>query len=487
MDLALFFFYFVFVVFLLRKNQFFRLPFLKGWSFEIVLIVKVAIAVFFVYYPTSYLFDSPIFLDESKLLSRVFYDSPVDFFKLLTGIGENEELVYRYLIETIHWTQQPDNLFNDSKNLIRFNAILDILSFGNIFVNFLFISLITLVGLKAIYDTIIDLTNHENWFLFALIFLLPSTILWTSAIMKEPYLILGIGFFLKGVWGHTSKANRIWLLAVAVFFLIAFKPYVLVCLLLAVIVYFIYLKVPTKKFLWSASVVIVLSALTFGSTFLLSRNFTEIISKKQFNFINLTEGGIWILTDSCMIVVPKSEEYKFDFFIENKNRYGFLNEATEGEIRRDGVPHQKVNLYPDTTKLYIFHFVDPSGSLIQITPINKSHAQLLKNIPEAVFNTFVRPLPNDPPAKIEKWYFVIENWVLIGLLVWGVSKRKTLSVKFQSLLCALSVFMLFLALMIGWVTPVLGAIIRYKMPIIFALIMIIWILLFSHQTKTKNA
>ena len=483
MDFIVFAVYCILVIVLLRKWRWFRTPLLGGWPYVGVLMVKVSVAFYLVHNPIDTFIDGPIFLDESRQLSAVLFESPGDFLKLLTGVGENEELIYTHLRETIHWTAQPGNVFNDSKNLVRFNAVLDLLSFGNIYVNLLFISLISMIGLQGIYKAITSLTKGGEGWLFVLLFLFPSAVLWSANILKEPYMLLGFGLFLAGWLVPYSRKRKVVLLFIASFFLLAIKPYILLCLLCAMGAYYLYKWIPRYKLVISSSILLALGILLFSLSTLSSRNLTTMLSTKQFNFINLTEGGIWIKTDTNMIVVPKTEEHKFTFRKEHQNRYGWLHQETEGEIRKVGEAPQKITLYPDTTKLYIFHLLDPSGSLIEITPIKNSHTQLIKNIPEALFNTLLRPLPNDPPKKMEKWLFILENWLVWGIVLFGIWKRKHIPTKQQGLILALVVFSILLALMIGWVTPVLGAIVRYKLPITFAFILMGWLLLYSKKTN----
>jgi len=488
LDFIVFAVYCILVIVLLRKWRWFHIPLFGNWPYVGVLMVKVSVAFYLVHNPIDTFIDGPIFLDESRQLSAVLFESPADFFRLLTGFGENQEIIYTHLRETIHWTAQPDNVFNDSKNLVRLNAVLNLFSFGNIYVNLLFISLISMIGLQGIYKTVTHFTKGGERFLFLLIFLFPSAMLWTATILKEPYLLLGFGLFLYGWLAPHSKKTKIALLLIGTFFLFAIKPYMLICLAPALFAYYLYKWMPRYKLVLTSSILLVLGVVLFSLTTLLPRNLTSALSKKQFNFINLTEGGIWIKTDTNMIVVPKTEEHKFTFRKEHQNRYGWLHQETEGESRKVGAAPLKVKLYPDTTKLYIFHLLDPSGSLIEITPIKNSHSQLIKNIPEALFNVLLRPLPNDPPKKMEKWLFILENWLVWGIVLFGIWKGKQIPSQARSIILTLVIFSLMLALMIGWVTPVLGAIVRYKLPITFALIIIGWLLLYSQKktTHVKN-
>lgn len=479
--------YFSVLILLLKNWKWMKSPFLNGWSIPLFFTLHTIASLFLFHSDIAYLGDSPVFLRESKILASVFYTHPRDYLRLLTGIGENQEIIYSYLRETIHWTQQPDNVFNDSKNLMRFNSILQLFSFGNDYANLILVNFISIIGLNGAYQAFRTIIRQHSLFFEGLFFLLPSFILWTSAILKEPYMILGFGLFLYGWLGKGENTKHRWgTLLTGVLFLLAIKPYVLLCLIPAVIAKFIYEISTKRKLFYALGTVLLIAILGWAATLLLPRNLTFMISKKQHNFLNLTEGGIWILTDSGMVRVPKTEEHKFTFFIEHSNRYGYLNEPTVGETRRDGEIPREVQLVPDSTKLYIFHLLEPSGSRINITPINQSHLQLIQNIPQALFNALLRPLPKDPPDKKEKWYFIFENIFLYALIAFALFKNTgKIQEEHKSSILGFTIFILSISLLIGWITPVIGAIIRYKLPVVIALIGTGWLLLYKNQVTER--
>ena len=77
----------------------------------------------------------------------------------------------------------------------------------------------------------------------------------------------------------------------------------------------------------------------------------------------------------------------------------------------------------------------------------------------------------------------IESLVLILAFVFGLRYWKRLSTKEKKLFIAVWIFILSLALLIGWVTPVHGAINRYRTPIYLA----IGVLTYFLYSKRKKA
>jgi hypothetical protein len=136
---------------------------------------------------------------------------------------------------------------------------------------------------------------------------------------------------------------------------------------------------------------------------------------------------------------------------------------------------ENIPLQASEKQWYVIVYSDASGSKIDVTPIRNSPSQLVKNIPEALFNVGLRPLPNDPPKSVFKWYFIFENILLWVIFLFALTKLKTSRNKEIVILFLIS--SLIIALFIGWTTPVIGAIIRYKMPVVLSLIAVSWLLL----------
>ena len=106
---------------------------------------------------------------------------------------------------------------------------------------------------------------------------------------------------------------------------------------------------------------------------------------------------------------------------------------------------------------------EQSGSLIQQDYLENSLSGLMQALPQAWLNAFFEPLPsrwswrNLPALGDNLWFW--------GLLIWGSLKAPGAWTK-PMLWYFLTMALLFFAIL-GWTTPVLGALFRYKVPLWF--------------------
>ena len=109
--------------------------------------------------------------------------------------------------------------------------------------------------------------------------------------------------------------------------------------------------------------------------------------------------------------------------------------------------------------------------------------QLVKNIPEAILNSVVRPYPTDHGSNL-KWFSILETWGIFIFMSFAIYKRRKLSELEKSVTFSLFTFALLLFLLIGFTTPVLGATVRYRFPAQLAIIIIGLILIDYKKLKT---
>ena len=124
-------------------------------------------------------------------------------------------------------------------------------------------------------------------------------------------------------------------------------------------------------------------------------------------------------------------------------------------------------------KAYKVHLhLHETGSKVEITPIRDNFWQMLLNIPESFVNSFFQPIPNKQstwlqyPAFIENIFFA-----LLAVLTFIVYPRK-LNQQDKRIVSSLLLFAAFIAMIVGWTTPVSGAIVRYIIPAYIAIIAI---------------
>jgi hypothetical protein len=95
--------------------------------------------------------------------------------------------------------------------------------------------------------------------------------------------------------------------------------------------------------------------------------------------------------------------------------------------------------------------------------IQNSYSQLVKNIPEALSISMIHPLPTDGGSWL-KYPSMIETWSLLALMIYLIYHVKNRNKVNDILVISLMIFALSLLLLIGWTTPVIGAVARYRFP-----------------------
>jgi len=76
-----------------------------------------------------------------------------------------------------------------------------------------------------------------------------------------------------------------------------------------------------------------------------------------------------------------------------------------------------------------------------------------------------------------KYLSMLEVWIMFAFLVYSWMNRRVTSFKEKEIILGLMLFAISLTLLIGWTTPVLGAITRYRFPAQMAIVLISLIIL----------
>jgi len=451
------------------------------------LLVKLVAGWFFYYVYSTYYgsqqltADAGQFLKESKLLYDVFWQSPSDYIKFMLSL-DNSTMIMNYLEETTHWDGGPNSILNDSKNVIKIHSIVQFFSFGLPSIHILFSCFVSLFGVFHLTKAFQNFVSIQPKWLFLILLFAPSTLFWTSGLLKEPFLFLGIGLFCRAL---LFKEDGIWKKIayglVGILLLIGFKPYTFICILAAALVFLLFSKIKINKVAFGIfALFIILSA---SLVFLPKNNkIVNTLSAKQSDFIGISSGGNFIRTDSCFFIFSDSQ---MDLFrIEDSSYY--LTKAAEVEFLypfSKNAP-QKTIAYPNQNPWHFGYHYDNCGSYIPIRYIDNSPTTLFKNIPEAMINATIRPFIGDPGSNF-KYFAMLEIWLLFCALIVVIFKRRTINRTEFALIMALIVFSILMLLLIGWVTPVLGAIVRYRFPALLAIMIIGVILIPTRKTISQ--
>ncbi len=424
--------YFILFCLLIKHLSFFKKSGLKANFLWIILGIKfiVSLSLFYIYthhYPNRLEADIFKYFDDSEVVYASVYDSPTNFFKLLFEYEiDNDYFFENYLQYMNNWDRMYDtNVYNDSRTIIKFNAVFRFLSFGKFHVHSLFFCFLSLIGTVALYRVVKKLFTNGRSILVTLMFLLPSVLLWSSGVLKESILIFALGLLFLALDKLLHfKEKRVPLLTIlfTLLLMVYIKFYVLVAFLPAI---FCYIAAHYSN--WSKWKTYLPLLALFGVLALFSKHIPP-----HMDFVKILEG--------------KQEDF-----------------------------------------IRLAAFQD-AGSKFELTDIDQSFWGITKVIPEGLANCFIRPLPWRANSLLSI-PAVIENLFVLALLVLGivqlVKKKVKLQEEHKNFLAFSIVFILLLYAIIGVTTPVAGALVRYKVPAL-PFLMVVLVYLLQNSTIVKR-
>lgn len=463
------------LVFITYKWKSMQVADLRPWVMPLSLVIKVLVGIllFILHYQTYGIdelsHDGETFFKEGKYLNNVFFESPLTYFKFLTGYGENEALVQKYLYMTQYWSGNTLTLTNDSKNVIRVHSLIHFFSLNSVYVHLSILCLLSLAGVRNLYLSIRKYSQLKPEILFWCLLFVPSTIFWTSSMMKEPFLFFGMTLLVRAILLKEGIWKRTFFTTLSLLLLLGFKPYVLICIMIALVIVAMYRYFFSYKLLPTIITILVFTILSVSFFNGPRDQVVHFITRKQFDFVNVGKGGIHALGDTCFYYF---QPHQYDAVEMKGNQLKVLKPVDAFIIEFGTTTKPKpIHLEPSKDTLIVTYFTEGCLSYIETTPIDDSFVQLLKNIPEALVNSIIRPFPFDPGSNL-KYLSFLEVWLLIAFIVFAIIRRRRINRETKSFILGLIVFAFLLFLIIGWTTPVIGAIARYRFPAQLALVVI---------------
>jgi len=173
------------------------LPFFKNseigfkWL-SIIFILKLIAGFAYAYIHQNYYVDADAFtyVEKGAILKSYFHQNKALFFKLCfgpNGFALTNDLK-PYVKALGYWRD------TSAYTLVRINALLSFVGFGNYYLHLIFWQLFGLLGLTALYKAFIPFFKEKRNLLLIGIFFVPSVLFWYSGIHKEAICIFGIGF-----------------------------------------------------------------------------------------------------------------------------------------------------------------------------------------------------------------------------------------------------------------------------------------------------
>jgi len=452
-------------------------------SFGVKLIYGfVFILIFKYWYGNGILYgDSNNFLNDSKAISLIASDSLVNYLKVLFGLINDESLEIREFIEYTHiWTYVGKNeLLNDNRLIIKLNSVIHLFSNSNVYIHSMIHSFLSFTGIIFIYLSFSELVKHKKMF-WLLLIILPSVSFWGAGISKESIVIFSIGLFCFG-WYKFYKKKYIlssFILLFSVMLFIFNKPHIGIIMIPISLIFAI-----GSLFKWNLKVLKIVLAGVLVSFVLIviipnKLNITEKISFRQQEMINISEGGVIFNNDTAF--------FKFDYeFVDNFEKVNDtlikVNVTTNGSYRLLDSYDVKPCRYEASDKSYRHYLTyQPSGSYFEPVVIDGSKLNLFMSIPSVLVDVLIRPFPWDNGDTLKIFSF-LQNILILFFLIICVLRRRLLQDVEKWILLILIMITFFIILLVGWTTPIFGALVRYKMPVDLFLVIISFILLKSKK------
>ncbi len=299
MQILLSLFWFLVFAWLIGKIPFFKN--IKGLPYRLAIIFfglktlagSVLIYIYTYYYTDPDYADVYKYFYDGQTMFRVISENPIDYLRMLSGIGGSADHLAVYYEKLDHWYRPwSSELYNDSRLVIRFNALVSIFSFGYIHVHNVFINFFSFSGLVALLRFFSRYSDKEKVKWLALgIFLFPGLLFWGSGILKEGLLIWSFGFWVfyvdELIFKRKIKIGVLLLVLWYSFILLLLKPYTLLLWLPCMIIfYFIRNSSVIKVNVVYFAVIAFLALLaTFSGKIIPGLDVLEFIATRQNDFV----------------------------------------------------------------------------------------------------------------------------------------------------------------------------------------------------------
>jgi hypothetical protein len=364
---------------------------IKGFTSLILLYVYTSI------YPLRKEADVFKYYDDGIMLSEIAAEQPAAFTRIMLGTWTASDL--RYLNRLNYWFRSYDHgISNDNRVVIRVNAVLNLFTRGSYGLNLVVFLALSWLGSYWLFRLFMELSASKITSYIAA-FLLPSTVFWSSGILKEALLFFALGGFLYSLFQLYQRFRLDFLfLGILSLFLLSFlKIYILIALLPLVVITWIWARTGSWRMLYS-------SAIGFLALFALS----QLLFFSEWSILSTLQGK------------------QFDF-------------------------------------IQMAHAVN-AGSIVPIIPMDGRLTTVLALIPLGIWNVLVYP----DLSMLKNGQSIVaftENILILLVLLGAIFRLKGISWKldwrFPMLVFSLAVFSL-----VGMTAPVVGAMVRYKAPVL---------------------
>lgn len=409
------------------KWQVFKLPGLPKHAAQLVFLLKFTSGLALTWIYTNYYTDrstADLFklFDDSKFMYEAILDKPKDYFKMLLGLDNNAPYFDHYYFKMNNWYRPYDvdyDVYYDTRTLIRLNAFVRLFSLGVFAVHTLVWCFLSLIGMCLLYKACYRYFYEKQYWLGACIFLMPSVLCWGSGVLKE-----GIVFFWMGILIYSLFQ---WIN-------VGFKISYLLAIILSVIGF---------------------SLLKVHILFAFIPSILAFIVCRIRAYKNVRFTYLFLLT--LIVIIGFNIQYLFP-----------------------SINFIKVMAFKQQALLRLAYYTD-SGSLTEMNPLDPSFFGFLRNLPQALINATLRPSVFDAQNAMQ-WFAALENLMISAFIIFCIGLyRPILDPKKRAFVWFCLTFTVVLYSIMGLTTPILGTLVRYRMPALPFLMMAIVLLMDTNR------
>lgn len=362
-------------------------------------------ALYTYYYTDRSTADIYKFFDDSAVIHQIAYSDISSYLKLLFGLPIDSE-IHNLISNTQHWDASAVWGATGNRLMSRVHLLIRWVSFGNIWVHTVFFSSMSVLGFMWVYRALSPYFKNPIWIFLP--FLMPSVLFWSSGMLKEAILVFAVGLAFNSLYlFHKHKYTlSIIMIVVCVGLLAVLKIYLLVVAMPVVLSLLVWQYLPFVK----------------EKSYLLSISISLFVAYILFHILS----NVFLDHSFVELLILR------------------YNDFTELAIQQE------------------------AGSLLSDYKISQDTLGIW--FWNAFKNTWLMPWPwsgGGIMIKIAGLEHLVFSVLLILSIYFGIKTKLPKSQLVYFL--ALFLFSVLLFQLIGLTVPVLGAIVRYKMPaILFA-------------------
>jgi hypothetical protein len=293
MSLLIFIVHLSVLIFFINRISYFKNSGLSGIELNLFFLIKVMFGFILIYvysrfYPERNLADVFKYFDDANVIYENGAANGLSLWHVFSGIGfeRNSEYANLLLHNTHHFDKKGGGCLESNHLIvIRANLLLRSISGGNIFIHSLWFSFLSFIGFTGVYQFLEKWFSSKLLFLKIVLFCFPSLLFWSSGLLKEALLFLGLGLALFSFeqFYFREKKFLLFLFALASLFTWFLKPFVCIAFISALLFFVLYRF--SKRAFYVSFITCFLLVLSFAS-----KLSDELISKRS-EFVQVARGN----------------------------------------------------------------------------------------------------------------------------------------------------------------------------------------------------